>query len=133
MSKLFVNLPIKDLEASVAFFTKLGFTFNPQFTDDKAACMIVGDDAFVMLLTNEFFETFTKKSLADATLTTEVIVAVSAESKAAVDTMVKAALENGGKESNQLQDQGFMYSWSFKDLDDHLWEVIWMDPATIES
>ncbi|MNY02061.1 Glyoxalase-like domain protein [compost metagenome] len=133
MSKLFVNLPIKDLEVSVAFFTKLGFTFNPQFTDDKAACMIVGDDAFVMLLTNEFFETFTKKSLADATLTTEVIVAVSAESKEAVDTMVKAALENGGKESNQLQDQGFMYSWSFKDPDDHLWEVIWMDPATIES
>lgn len=133
MSKLFVNLPIKDLEASVSFFTKLGFTFNPQFTDDKAACMIVGDDAFVMLLTNEFFETFTKKSLADATLTTEVIVAVSAESKEAVDTMVEVALENGGKESNQLQDQGFMYSWSFKDLDDHLWEVIWMDPATIES
>ncbi|MFZ2836676.1 MAG: VOC family protein [Candidatus Saccharimonadales bacterium] len=133
MSKLFVNLPIKDLEASVAFFTKLGFTFNPQFTDDKAACMIVGDDAFVMLLTNEFFETFTKKSLADATLTTEVIVAVSAESKEAVDTMVEAALENGGKESNRLQDQGFMYSWSFKDPDDHLWEVIWMDPATIES
>ncbi|MNT25912.1 Glyoxalase-like domain protein [compost metagenome] len=133
MSKLFVNLPIKDLEASVAFFTKLGFAFNPQFTDDKAACMIVGDDAFVMLLTNEFFETFTKKSLADATLTTEVIVAVSAESKEAVDTMVEASLENGGKESNQLQDQGFMYSWSFKDLDDHLWEVIWMNPATIES
>jgi predicted lactoylglutathione lyase len=133
MSKLFVNLPIKDLEASVAFFTKLGFTFNPQFTDDKAACMIVGDDAFVMLLTNEFFETFTKKSLADASMTTEVIVAVSAESKEAVDTMVEAALENGGKESNQLQDQGFMYSWGFKDLDDHLWEVIWMDPATIES
>jgi predicted lactoylglutathione lyase len=95
--------------------------------------MIVGDDAFVMLLTNEFFETFTKKSLADASMTTEVIVAVSAESKEAVDTMVEAALENGGKESNQLQDQGFMYSWGFKDLDDHLWEVIWMDPATIES
>jgi uncharacterized protein len=133
MSKLFVNLPVKSLDASVAFFTKLGFTFNPQFTDKNATCMIVGEDAFVMLLVEDFFKTFTQKSIADATATTEVIMSVSADSKEAVDTMVATALENGGKESNQAQDQDFMYSWSFKDLDDHLWEVVWMDPTTLES
>lgn len=131
MSKLFVNLPVKDLDASVDFFTKLGFSFNPQFTDENATCMIVGEDAYIMLLVEDFFQTFTQKSLADAATGTEVIVSVSADSKEAVDTMVTTALENGAKESNQAQDQSFMYSWSFQDLDNHLWEVVWMDPTAL--
>ena len=131
MSKLFVNLPVKDLDASVDFFTKLGFSFNPQFTDENATCMIVGEDAYIMLLVEDFFQTFTQKSLADAATSTEVIVSVSADSKEAVDTMVTTALENGAKESNRAQDQSFMYSWSFQDLDNHLWEGVWMDPTAL--
>lgn len=131
MSKLFVNLPVADLEASVDFFTKLGFTFDPQFTNENATSMIVGEDAFVMLLVEDFFQKFTKKTISDAAVETEAIIAVSVDSKAAVDTMVATALANGGKESNPPQDQDFMYSWSFQDPDDHLWEVVWMDPSMV--
>ena len=131
MAKLFVNLPVKDLEQSVEFFTKLGFTFNPQFSDDKGTCMIVGDDAFVMLLTEPFFGQFTKKELANSEAATETIIAISADSKQAVDTMVDTALEAGGSTSNDTSDQGFMYTRSFQDLDHHLWEVIYMDPNTV--
>lgn len=131
MAQLFVNLPVKDLDASVEFFTKLGFSFNPQFTDKNGTCMIVGSDAFVMLLTEPFFKAFTNKELASAETTTETIIAISADSKQAVDTMVTTALEAGGFTYNEASDQGFMYSWSFQDLDHHLWEVVYMDQNAV--
>lgn len=132
MAKMFTNLPVKDLQKSIEFFTKLGFTFNPQFTDENATCMIVGEDAYVMLLVEKFFKQFTQKELVAAATNTEVIMAVSAESKAEVDTLVDMALTSGGKSSNETSEQDSMYTRSFQDLDDHLWEVIYMDPATIK-
>src|SRR4030095_7540849 len=108
-TKIFVNLPVKDLNKTIEFFTKLGFTFNPQFTDEKATCMIVGEDIFVMLLVEKFFKTFTKKEIADATKSTEAIFALSTDSREKVDEMVKNAVEAGGTTPNEKQDQGFMY------------------------
>lgn len=126
-TKIFVNLPVKDLNKSVEFFTKLGFKFNPQFTDENATCMIISEEGFVMLLVEKFFKTFTKKDIADASKNTEVIMALSADSKAAVDTMADAAIAAGGKQTNDTDDKGFMYTRSFQDLDGHMWEVIYMD------
>jgi predicted lactoylglutathione lyase len=133
LRKMFVNLPVKDLPKSIEFFTKLGFTFNPQFSDENGTCMIVGEDAYVMLLAEPFFKRFTKKELVNAATATEVIVAVSASSKDEVDDIVDAALAAGGKASNESSDQDSMYSWSFQDLDGHLWEVFYMDPSTISE
>ena len=129
--KVFLNLPVKDLTKTVDFFTQLGFEFNPQFTDEKATCMIINDDAFVMLLVEDYFETFIKKDLCNATTHAEAIVALSAESREQVDEMVNKALAAGAQPSNDPMDQGFMYGWSFQDLDGHLWEVIYMDPAAL--
>jgi predicted lactoylglutathione lyase len=126
---VFVNLPVKNLNASIEFFTKLGFKFNPQFTDQNATCMIISDDAFVMLLVEDFFKTFTRKEIADATKTTEVIITLPAYSREDVDELVNRALAAGGKPSKEPQDQGGMYGWSFQDLDGHLWEVGYMDPS----
>lgn len=128
-TKIFVNLPVKNLTASVEFFSKLGFTFNQQFTDEKATCMIIGEDIFVMLLVEPFFKTFTKKEVADAAKSTECIICLSADSKEKVDDMVNKAVTAGGTSPNEKQDQGFMYGHGFQDLDGHLWEVMWMDPA----
>jgi predicted lactoylglutathione lyase len=133
MRKLFVNVPVKDLQKSVEFFTQLGFTFNPQFTDNNGTCMIIGEDAYVMLLTEDFFKRFTKKELVDAKTNTEVIIAISANSKDEVDQIVHAALAHGGKTSNDATDQEFMYTWSFQDIDDHLWEVIYMNPDALSQ
>ncbi|NUO49087.1 MAG: glyoxalase/bleomycin resistance/extradiol dioxygenase family protein [Polyangiaceae bacterium] len=130
--QLFVNIAVRDLERSKAFFAKLGFSFNPKFTDDKAACMIVGSDAFVMLLSEPFFKTFTKKTLADAADSTQALYAFSAESREEVDRLVKIAIESGGSQSMPPQDHGFMYGWSFCDPDGHQFEVIWMDPKAAE-
>lgn len=127
-TKIFVNLPVNDLNKSVAFFTKLGYTFNPQFTDENATCMIISEDIFVMLLVKPFFQTFTKKEIIDATKSTEVLICLSAESKDAVDDLVNKALSAGGTSPNVPQDHGFMYSHGYQDLDGHIWEVIWMDP-----
>jgi predicted lactoylglutathione lyase len=129
VSQIYVNLPVKDLTKSVEFFTKVGFEFNPQFTDENATCMVVGENIFVMLLVEEFFKTFTKKDIADATKSTEVIVAISADSKEMVDEIVHKALEAGGKPSNEPVDHGFMYGWSFQDIDGHLWELMYMDES----
>ncbi|MBO1513302.1 VOC family protein [Metabacillus bambusae] len=126
-SQIYVNLPVKDLNKSVEFFTKVGFEFNPQFTDENATCMVVGENIFVMLLVEEFFNTFTKKDIADATKSTEVIVAISADSKEMVDEIVHKALAAGGQPSNDPVDHGFMYGWSFQDIDGHLWELMYMD------
>lgn len=129
--KIFVNLPVKDLKRSVDFFTKLGFEFNPQFTDDKATCMILSEEAYVMLLVEERFKDFTKKEICDTSARTEGIFALSAESRAEVDQMVKTALESGGSRALDPSDLGFMYSVSFYDPDGHHWEVLHMDPAAV--
>ncbi|WP_262387166.1 VOC family protein [Streptomyces sp. TRM49041] len=127
---IFVNLPVKDLEAAKAFWTKLGFSFNPQFTDENAACLVFSDTIFAMLLTEPYFKNFTKKEIADSSATTEAIVALSAESRAKVDELADAALASGGSPANEPQEYGdFMYSRSFQDPDHHMWEVVWMDVA----
>ncbi len=134
MSRLiFVNLPVKDLDASVAFFRTLGFAFDPRFTDETATCMVVSEQAFVMLLTEPRFAEFTKKDVADAPRSTEAILAVSADSREDVDRFADAALGAGATPANDPLDHGFMYSRSFNDLDGHLWEVLWMDPAAVEQ
>ncbi|MBT2763976.1 VOC family protein [Paenibacillus sp. ISL-20] len=129
---IFVNLPVKDLERTKDFFSKIGFEFNAQFTDKNAACLVIGDNIFAMLLTEDYFKTFTKKDLSNATNTTEVILALSAESREQVDEIVNAALSAGGSPSNDPVDHGFMYGWSFQDPDGHLWEVMYMDQSQVE-
>jgi uncharacterized protein len=127
--KIFVNLPIKNMEKTQAFFKSLGFSFNPQFTNEQGACMVVSEDhSYVMLLVEPFFSTFIKKSIADASKTTEVLVCLSCDSRAEVDDLVKKAVAAGGKSPNAPQDHGFMYGHGFEDLDGHLWELVWMDP-----
>ena len=125
----FVNLPVSDLDRSVAFFSGLGFEFNAQFTDERATCMVVSDQAFVMLLVEPFFSTFTRKRVADANEQIETILGVSATSRDEVDELVDRALALGGTAANEPQDEGFMYGRSFYDPDGHAWEVIWMDVA----
>ena len=132
-TKIFVNLPVKDLNKTVEFFTKLGFRFNPQFTDENATCMIVGEDIFVMLLVEKFFKTFTKKEICDATKDAEVIVALSAESREKVDQMMNKVIEAGGRESRESQDYGWMYGRSFQDIDGHLWEIVYMDESAVQK
>ncbi|MCW3080774.1 VOC family protein [Segetibacter sp.] len=129
-TKIFVNLPVKDLDKSIVFFTKLGYSFNPQFTNEKATCMIIGEDIFVMLLVEEFFKTFVPNEIADATKSTESIICLSAESREKVDELVRKAIEAGGKTYNEAQDHGFMYGHGYQDLDGHLWEVMWMDQGS---
>lgn len=127
--QMFVNLPIKNMAQSQAFFKSLGFSFNPQFTNDQGACMVVSENHnYVMLLVESFFQGFTKKAIADATKTTEVLICLSCDSRAEVDELVKKALAAGGTAPNPPQDHGFMYSHGFTDLDGHVWEVMWMDP-----
>ena len=127
--KLFVNLPVADLERSMAFFSALGFTYNPQFTDDKAACMIFSDEACAMLLSAPFFRTFTQRELCDTRRATEALFALSCSSRAEVDDLVRKAVAAGGTVAMPPTDHGFMYGHSFYDLDGHHWEVLWMDPA----
>ena len=130
--QLFLNLAVRDLNKSKEFFTKLGFEFNPKFTDDKAACMVLSEQGFVMLLSEPFFKTFTKRELCDTTKHTEGLFALSCSSRAEVDELVKKAIEAGGKHAMDKQDHGFMYGWSFYDLDGHHWEVLWMDPKAAQ-
>jgi len=132
-TKIFVNLSIKDLNKSVAFFTKLGFSFNPQFTDENATCMIIGEDIFIMLLVEKFFKTFTKKGVCDTSKNTEAIVALSVESREKVDQMIEKAIEAGGSEPREKQDHGWMYGRSFEDIDGHLWEVFFMEESAIKK
>lgn len=131
--KIFVNVAVKDLGRSVEFFTALGFTFDPRFTDETATCMIVSEEAFVMLLVESKFKEFTKKELTDSTTHTEAILALSAESREQVDELADKALENGGAPANDPMDYGFMYGRSFQDPDGHLWEVMWMDASALEQ
>jgi hypothetical protein len=131
--KFFVNLPVRDLNKSMEFFKKLGFDFDQQFTDDKAACMVVSHDAFVMLLTEPFFKTFTKNEVCDTRRETEGLFALSCESRAEVDDLVNKAVAAGGAHAVDPMDHGFMYGWSFYDLNRHHWEVLWMDRAAIQQ
>ena len=127
-TQIFVNLPVKNLDQSVEFFTKLGYAFNPQFTDKTATCMIVSDGIFVMLLTEDKFKTFTPKAICDATKSTEVLLCLSCESRKKVDEMVRKAVAAGGTTYNEPQDHGFMYGHGYQDLDGHIWELIFMVP-----
>ena len=131
--KIFVNLPVNDLTKSMEFFAKLGFNFNPQFTDETAACMIVSEDIFVMLLTHEKFKLFTPKDICDARKSTEVLVCLSLESRDQVDAMVRKAVAAGGTTYNEPQHHGFMYGHRFQDLDGHIWELIYMEQSEIEQ
>ena len=131
--KIFVNLPVDDLQKSIDFWTRLGFAFNPQFTNDQAACMVIADDNSVMLLTRDFFKSFTRKEIADARTQTEVITALSADSKEGVDELADQALAAGGQPANEPMEDGPMYGRSFQDPDGHLWEVIWMDPSALQQ
>lgn len=129
-TQIFVNLPVKDLKKSVDFFTALGYGFNPQFTDENATCMIVSEDRiFVMLLVEKFFKTFTPKPISDAKASTEVLIALSCESRVQVDEMVKKAVAAGGRTPTQPQDHGFMYQHGYEDLDGHMWELVFMEPG----
>ncbi|NUR07195.1 MAG: hypothetical protein HOQ22_04355 [Nocardioidaceae bacterium] len=127
----FVNLPVADLDRSVAFFRSLGFEFNVAFTDERSTCMVVSEQAFVMLLAAPYFSSFTRKDVTDAATHIETILGFSAESREEVDALVDRALALGGAAANDPQDDGFMYGRSFYDLDGHAWEVIWMDPAAV--
>lgn len=133
MGSVFINLPIKDLDTTRTFFGKLGFSFNEQFSDDKTACLIISETNFVMLLTEPRFKDFTSKEIADTSKTTEVLLGIGVESRARVDEVVDAALANGGSPANETQDHGFMYGRSFQDPDQHIWEVIWMDPEAMQG
>jgi predicted lactoylglutathione lyase len=127
MPMIFVNLPVKDLEASKRFFRELGFDFDPRFTDDKATCMVVDDNIFVMLLVEERFRDFINGDIADATTTTEVLTCLSAESREQVDEMVEKAIAAGGKPWKPALEEGPMYGGSFQDPDGHVWEVLYME------
>ena len=128
-AQIFVNLPVKDLKRSVEFFTKLGYTFNPQFTDENATCMIIGENLFVMLLVEKFFGSFTNKAITDTSKSTEVLTCVSCGSKAEVDELVAKARAAGAKVPRKAQDHGFMYSHGYEDLDGHTWELVFMSGA----
>lgn len=131
-TKIFVNLPVKDLNRSIDFFTHLGFSFNPQFTDEKAACLVIKEGSiYAMLLTEPFFSGFTKKQIADATKITEVLIAIDVATKDEVTEMVKKAVEAGGSIYSNPADHGWMYQHSFADPDGHQWEVLYMDESKL--
>lgn len=130
-SKIFVNLPVKDLNKSKEFYTALGFSINPQFTDEKAACIVISESIYAMLLTEPFFKTFTPKQIADAQQTTEVLLALDAESREKVDEMVRKAVAAGGSIYRDSEDHGWMYGHSFADPDGHQWEVLYMDESAV--
>ncbi|UUU25217.1 VOC family protein [Streptomyces sp. DSM 40750] len=130
---IFVNLPVNDLDASKKFFTELGYSLNPQFSDENAASVVISDTIVAMLLTKPFYASFTKKEIADATTTSEVLLCLSAESRAKVDELVEKAVAAGGTASEKVQEMDFMYGRAFDDLDGHTWEVVWMDPAAMQG
>ncbi|MCX4525764.1 MULTISPECIES: VOC family protein [unclassified Streptomyces] len=130
---IFVNLPVKDIEATKAFWGKLGYSFNPQFSDESTGCLVISDTIFAMLMTEARFKDFATKEVADAGKTTEVMLALSAESREQVDEVVGAALAAGATEPRPAQDLGFMYGRAFEDLEGHVWEYVWMDPAAVQG
>lgn len=131
--QIYVNLAVQDLNRSMDFFKKLGFAFNPEFTDEKAACMIVNEDAYVMLLSEPFFKTFTHKERCDTTKQTEALLVLSCKDREEVDALVQTAVASGGSHALESKDYGFMYGWSFYDPDGHHWEVLHMDMSAIPA
>lgn len=129
--QIFVNLPVKDLPRSKEFFAALGYTFNPQFTNDQGACMVISENIYAMLLTEEFFKTFIDRPISSAHESAQVINCLSCESREEVDATVAKALAAGGTVPREPQDMGFMYGHGFADLDGHLWELAFMDPAAM--
>ena len=128
-TQIFLNLPVKELSKSIQFFTELGFSFNPKFTNDKGTCMIIGDKSFAMLLTEELYKTFTKKAICDASKSSEVLISISVENREKVDETIAKVIKAGGSEYMESQDYGWMYHRSFLDLDHHHWEVFFMDES----
>ncbi|WP_347158306.1 VOC family protein [Pontibacter chitinilyticus] len=133
VKQIFLNLPVQDLEQSKSFFTALGFSINEQFSDSTAACIVVSDTIYVMLLTHEKFKQFTPKDISDATRTTELLASLSVETRDEVNTIADAAIAAGGTEVRLPQDHGFMYGRAFNDLDGHIWEVFWMNMDALPS
>lgn len=131
--KVFINLPVENLERSKEFFTQLGYSFNPQFTDENAACMVISESIFAMLLVKPFFATFIDRPISDANASVEVLVALMFDSRADVDERVDRAIAAGGREYRPPVDHGFMYMRSFSDLDGHCWEIGWMDPSVVQG
>ena len=129
----YINLPIADLDRTRRFFEALGFSFNDQFSDETALGMQIGATSYAMLLTHEKFKTFTDKAIADTNKTSQVLIALQLESRAAVDAMMAAAIENGGAEARPAEDHGFMYEHAFADPDGHVWEPFWMDPGAMDG
>jgi len=132
-TQIFVNLPVRDLNKSIEFFTKLGYTFNAQFTDETATCMIVSDDIFVMLLTEAKFQSFSPKPICDARHSTEVLIALTCDSREQVHEMVRTAVAAGGSTYNEAQDHGFMLQHGYQDPDGHIWELVYMEPSALQS
>ncbi|WP_329258426.1 VOC family protein [Streptomyces sp. NBC_01478] len=130
---IFVNLAVNDVDASRKFFTELGYSINPQFSSADNTCVVISDTIIVMLLNKQRYSDFTKKEIADSAKTSEVLLCLSAESREKVDELVNKAVAAGGTANDDVQDQGFMYGRSFEDLDNHSWEVVWMDPAAVQS
>lgn len=131
-TKIFVNLAVKDLKRSMDFFSSLGYTFNQQFTNEKGASLVISEDIYAMLLVEDFFKTFTDKQVCDTKTTVEALICLSADSKDKVNELVDKAIAAGGKEPRPAADHGFMYLRVFEDLDGHTWEIMWMDPGTIQ-
>lgn len=132
-NQMFVNLPVKDLNRSIEFFTKVGFEFNAQFTDETATCMVIGDNLYAMLLVEEKFKSFTNKAIPDTSANAASLVALSVNSREEADGIANRALDAGGKPTNDPADYGFMYTRSFQDLDGHHWEVFHMDPSAVQG
>ncbi|MFC0779427.1 VOC family protein [Flavobacterium sp. HJSW_4] len=132
-TKIFLNLAVKDLNRAVKFFNELGFSTNPKFTNEQGACIVISDDIFVMLLVEEFYQTFTKKQICDSTTTSEVLISLSMESREKVDEIIEKAVKVGGTDYQEAKDYGWMYQRTFLDLDGHHWEVFFMDESQIPS
>ena len=132
-TKIFINLPVKDLNRSISFFTELGFSFNPKFTNEKGTCLIIGENINAMLLVEEFYATFTNKEICNAETTSEVLIAVSFETREKVDEIMEKAIQSGGTEYVETKDYGWMYQRTFLDIDGHHWEIFYMDESKIPS
>ncbi|MDQ8011749.1 MAG: glyoxalase/bleomycin resistance/extradiol dioxygenase family protein [Flavobacterium nitrogenifigens] len=130
-TKIFLNLAVKDLNRAVSFYNGLGFSTNPKFTNEKGACLVIDENIFVMILAEEFYQTFTKKQICDSTTTSEAIIAISVDTREQVDEMMEKAIKSGGTDYNQTNDYGWMYQRTFLDVDGHHWEVFFMDESQI--
>ena len=131
-NKVFLNLPVKNVIASRKFFQALGFTINEQFSDESGACVVISDEIYSMILSHDKYKSFTNKEIPDTTKTSEVIITLAVESKEEVDKLLEKVLEAGGKDSRK-EDYGWMYGRAFEDLDGHIWEFFWMDPAHVKG